>query len=78
MIRKSITNNPNTSTIATIFAVLSILNDAITEFGALIFNDRIVTIISAVFLALTFIYNELKERGIIKSAKLRVARFINK
>ncbi len=78
MIRKSITNNPNSSTIATIFIVLSVLNDAITEFGALFFNDRTVTIISSVFLALTFIYNELKERGIIKSAKLKVTRFFNK
>ncbi len=66
-LRQSITNNPKTSFWATVIVILGVLNMAITEYGEAIgLTPKTIAIISGVILALTLVYNELKQRGIIK------------
>ncbi len=72
LIRKSVSNNPKTSFWATVIVILGVLNMAITEYGEAIgLTPKTIAIIGGVILALTLVYNELKQRGIVKRSPIK-------
>ena len=64
--------NPNSTTFASILAILAVVNDAFMEFGAMFgISDRTISMIAGGFLVLTYIYNRLRDGGIISESPLK-------
>ena len=67
--------NPNSSLFATILTVLAVINDAFDQFGSIFgISDRTISYVAGGLLVLTFFYNQLKSKGIIKGEKSLVGK----
>jgi len=67
--------NPNSSVFATILTVLAVINDAFDQFASIFgISDRTISYVAGGFLVITFFYNQLKSKGIIKGEKSFVGK----